>query len=60
MMNNPEGEANARLILNALELLEALEWMLLDCPPSNKPRPLFNNLSAIDNARAVISKVTGE
>ncbi len=58
---NKEGEANARLIAAAPDLLEALEQMISECGASNAkpPRVLWNNLNALDKAGAAISKATG-
>lgn len=42
--------------LKVAELHEALELMLRECPPSNEQRLLWNNLSAIRQAKEALGR----
>ena len=56
MMRNGEGNANARLIAAAPELLEALQTVV-----ANAPEPYCAITRAVDaQCRAAIAKATGE
>jgi hypothetical protein len=55
-----EGRANAALIAAAPDMKDALKLMVRDNPPSSEGRRMYNNLAALDAARAALAKAEGK